>query len=129
MELAAAIMAAAMNRADRRAIVLAFVVGLSIAWPLNPEDYTALGWYCTLSAIELCVVITALVCWTTATPYITVNHLMLCAMHIFQYFTAPYAQDLSVYPVFVPFMEWVSLFYLCFTSKTFFRGYHGNMVY
>lgn len=127
MELAAVALAVAMNKADARAVVLSLAVGLSIAWPLDPEGFTALQWYSTLALIECAVIVAAVVCWTTASAYVAVNHLMLCMVHIFQYFTAPYAQDVSVYPVIVPMMEWASLFYLCFTSKTFLRGYHGSV--
>lgn len=126
---AAALLAVALNRADKGAMCLALIVGLSVCWPLTPDGMSAFEWYSMLCVIEFLVIGAALVLRTQASIGVAMIHLLLTFIHATQMMSAPYEGTPSLYPVLVPALEVLSVLYICFTSIHFNRGYHGNVGY
>lgn len=121
----AAFIAAALNVTDRRALVLALAVGLSIVAPIDPDMFCDLEWYMAVSFIDLSVAVFALMMRTRASAPLFVIHSSLMLLHLLQSIYNPYADQPSYYTPIVQGLEMLSLLVLCYTSKPINRHYHG----
>lgn len=126
MECIAAFVAAILNWADRSALFLALVVGLSVCIPLNPDDFTPAGWYFTLSVIDMAVVIIALLCGTQTGLVVSRIHAIMVGMHLFECLTNPYQEGFSLYAYAIPTLEMTSIAVTCFSAVLIEKGKAWN---